>query len=353
MRYESDRIKYYTKEFLPRQCALSIRSREDVMSENLLHVENLRTYFFTHRGTVKAVDGVSFDLKKGEILGLVGETGCGKSVTGLSVMRLIPSPPGKIVGGNVIFSGEDLLKKSEGEMRRIRGCKVSMIFQEPALALNPLFTTGTQIRDVVRTHQEVNKQEALEMALEMMKHVGIPEPEKRLKQYPHELSGGMQQRIMIAMALSCQPLILIADEPTTALDVTIEAHIIRLIKELKEEFDMSVLFITHDLGVVATICSRVAVMYAGTIVEEAPILDFFENSKHPYTESLLKCIPRLALRGARLATIKGDVPSGVNNPSGCKFHPRCPKFIGDICVKMVPAYYEIRNGHYVACHLYD
>jgi len=322
------------------------------MSDNLLRVENLKTYFYTHRGTVKAVDGVSFDMKKGEILGLVGETGCGKSVTALSVMGLIPRPPGKIVEGKIIFAEENLLEKSESKMREIRGCKISMIFQEPTLALNPLFTTGTQIGDVVRTHREVNKQEALDIALEMMKHVGIPEPERRLKQYPHELSVGMQQRIMIAMALSCKPVLLIADEPTTALDVTIEALIIRLIKELKEKFNMSVLFITHNLGVVAKICNRVAVMYAGTIVEEAPVLDFFENPKHPYTEALLKCIPRLALRGARLATITGDVPSGMSNPSGCKFHPRCPKFIGDICVNVVPTYHEMYDGHHVACHLY-
>jgi len=324
------------------------------MPNNLLHVENLKTYFYTHRGTVKAVDGVSFDIKKGEILGLVGETGCGKSVTALSVMRLIPTPPGKIAEGKMIFEGENLVEKSESEMRkRIRGCKISMIFQEPTLALNPLFTTGTQIAHVIRTHQDVSKQEALDIALEMMKLVGIPEPVRRLKEYPHEMSGGMQQRIMIAMALACKPLLLIADEPTTALDVTIEANIIRLIQKLKEEFNMAVLFITHDLGVVAKICNRVAVMYAGNIVEEAPVLDFFENPKHPYTESLLKCIPRIALRGAGLETIKGEVPSGMNNPSGCKFHPRCPKFIGDICVNVVPTYREIYDGHHVACHLYS
>jgi oligopeptide/dipeptide ABC transporter ATP-binding protein len=260
-------------------------------------------------------------------------------------------PPGKIVEGKIVFAGENLLEKSESEMREIRGSKISMIFQEPALALNPLFTTGTQIEDVVRTHQKVNKQEAINIALEMMKDVGIPEAEKRLKQYPHELSIGTQQRIMIAMALSCNPLLLIADEPTTALDVTIEALIVRLIKELKEKLNMSVLFITHNLGIVAKISDRVAVMYAGTIVEEAPVLDFFENPKHPYTESLLKCIPRLALRGVKLATIAGDVPSGMRNPSGCKFHPRCPKFIGDICVNVVPIYHEIYDGHHVACHL--
>ena len=284
-------------------------------SDTILDVRNLSTHFFTRRGEVPAVDQVSFTLKRGETLGLVGESGSGKSVTSLSIMRLI-SPPGKIVGGSVIFKGRDLSKLSDEEMRHIRGNDIAMIFQDPMTSLNPVYTVGEQIAEVIRLHQKVHHREARNRAIEMMKSVSIPDPARRADDYPHQLSGGMRQRVMIAMSVSCNPELLIADEPTTALDVTIQAQILELLARLREEFKLALLLITHDLGVVAETADRVAVMYAGKIVEEAPTRDLFKSPKHPYTEGLLRSVPRLSKAGstkhARLETIEGTVPNLLN-----------------------------------------
>src|SRR4030066_1738755 len=267
------------------------KARQDM--KILMEIKNLKTHFFTHEGTVKAVDGVSFKINQGETVGIVGESGSGKSVTALSVMRLIPHPPGKIVGGEIYFEGKDLLKLEDKEIRKIRGKKISMIFQEPMTSLDPVFTVGYEIGEVIQLHQGLNKKEARKKAIEILKIVGIPDVEKRIDNYPHELSGGMRQRVMIAMALSCNPTLLIADEPTTALDVTIQAQILRLIDDLKKEFHTSVLLITHDLGVIAKTCDNVALMYAGYIVEYTDVHTFFKNPLHPYAQALLKSIPRL------------------------------------------------------------
>ncbi|MEC9488170.1 MAG: ABC transporter ATP-binding protein, partial [Halanaerobium sp.] len=290
----------------------------------LIEVRGLQTYFYTEDGVVKAVDGVDFEIYKGETLGVVGESGCGKSVTSLSIMRLIPNPPGKIVGGDILFEGDSLLKKSESEMRKIRGNDISMIFQEPMTSLNPVYTVGDQIAEAIILHQKVSKKEAIERAVEMLRKVGIPLPEQRVNEYPHQLSGGMRQRVMIAMALSCNPKMLIADEPTTALDVTIQAQILELMNELKNEFDASIMMITHDLGVIAEVADRVAVMYAGKIVEYSDAVSIFKNPKHPYTWGLLKSIPRLDKTTERLMNIEGVVPNPLFFPDGCKFHTRCP-----------------------------
>lgn len=313
----------------------------------LIKVEDLKTYFYTDDGTVPAVDGVSFSIEAGKTLGLVGESGCGKSVTSLSIMRLIP-PPGKIVGGKIIFEGIDLLELSESEMRRIRGNKISMIFQEPMTSLNPVFTVGSQIAEAIQLHQGLDKNSAMEKAIEMMRLVGIPSPELRAKDYPHQLSGGMRQRIMIAMALACNPKLLIADEPTTALDVTIQAQILELIKELREKLGMSVLLITHNLGVVAETADNVAVMYAGRIVEYGSVRDIFKHPLHPYTWGLLQAIPRLDTTRDRLLTIEGTVPDMASLPSGCKFAPRC-MFATAECEKTEPILEEITSGHLVRC----
>ncbi len=317
----------------------------------LLKVENLKTYFFTYEGTVKAVDGISFSINRGETLGLVGESGCGKSVTALSIMRLIPHPPGRIVSGEIYSEGKNLLKYNEKEMRNIRGRKISMIFQEPMTSLDPVFTIGHEIKEAVRLHSSVNKKDARDKTIETLRVVGMPDAEKRINNYPHELSGGMRQRAMIAMALCCNPALLIADEPTTALDVTIQAQILRLINELKDEFDASVLLITHDLGVVAEMCDRVAVMYAGHIVEHTDIDTIFRNPLHPYTKGLNKSIPRLDADVERLETIKGLVPNLLDVPSGCPFHPRC-SYRSEKCMKEMPELKDAENNHLVKCHLY-
>lgn len=294
------------------------------MGEQLLAINDLAVNFYMDTRVIPAVDGVSFSLSRGETLGLVGESGCGKSVTALSIMRLLSSPPARIVRGEIWFKGENLLDKTNDEMRKIRGNDISMIFQEPMTSLNPVFTIGYQISEVIIQHQNVSKKEALERAIEMLKMVKIPLPEKRVKQYPHQLSGGMRQRVMIAMALACNPELLIADEPTTALDVTIEAQVLELINELKEKFGSSVIMITHDLGVVAEIADKVAVMYAGRIVEYADVYSIFNNPKHPYTQGLLEAIPNMDLpRGQRLKEIKGVVPLPDEIRAGCRFKTRC------------------------------
>ena len=317
----------------------------------LLKVENLKTYFFTHEGTVKAVDGISFSINRGETLGLVGESGCGKSVTALSIMRLIPHPPGRIVSGEIYSEGKNLLKYNNKEMRNIRGRKISMIFQEPMTSLDPVFTIGHEIMEAVRLHSSVNKKDAKDKTIETLRIVGMPDAEKIIHNYPHELSGGMRQRAMIAMALCCNPTLLIADEPTTALDVTIQAQILRLITELKDEFGASVLLITHDLGVVAEMCDNVAVMYAGHIVEHTYIDTIFSNPLHPYTKALNKSIPRLDVDMERLETIKGLVPNLIDLPSGCPFHPRC-SYCSAKCMKEMPELKEVEDNHLVKCHLY-
>ncbi len=295
----------------------------DNRGENLLEVRDLRTYFYTEEGVGKAVDGVSFELRRGETLGLVGESGCGKSVSALSVMRLIPQPPGRIESGQVLFGGRDLLTLSEEEMCQVRGDEIAMIFQEPMTSLNPVLTCGFQIAESVILHQGVSKGEARNRAVEMLRLVGIPAAEQRVDEYPHQLSGGMRQRVMIAMALSCNPDLLIADEPTTALDVTIQAQILELLQRLQEEFEMAVLMITHDLGVIAEVADHVAVMYAGQVVEYASTHDVFDNPQHPYTRGLMQSIPHLYGDRQRLEVIDGMVPDAREFPAGCRFAPRC------------------------------
>ncbi|GED69564.1 peptide ABC transporter ATP-binding protein [Brevibacillus reuszeri] len=317
----------------------------------ILEVRNLQTHFFTDDGVSKAVDGVDFSLNKGETLGLVGESGCGKSITSLSILRLIASPPGKIVGGEIIFKGQNLVIKTEYEMRSIRGNEISMIFQEPMTSLNPVYTVGEQIAEVFRLHQKMGRKEAWEKAVEMLRLVGIPSPEKRATQEPHELSGGMRQRVMIAMALACRPEILIADEPTTALDVTIQAQILELMKKLQEEMGMSTIMITHDLGVVAETCDRVAVMYAGKVVEYTTAKNLFANPKHPYTVGLMNSLPRLDEDVEELQAIKGNVPSPFNMPQGCRFAPRCPHAT-QLCHDKLPELLEQEDGSKVRCWIY-
>ena len=318
--------------------------------EELLRVENLKTYFFTHEGTIKAVDGASFTINKGETLGLVGESGCGKSVTALSIMRLVQSPPGKIVGGKIYFEGTNLLELKEKEMRKIRGCKISMIFQEPMTSLDPMFTIGSEIMEVLKLHHNLKKEEAKKKAIESLYKVRFPDPEKRIDDYPHELSGGMRQRVMIAMALSCNPALLIADEPTTALDVTIQAQILKLIDDLKKEFNTSVLLITHDLGVIAKTCDNVVLMYAGYIVEYTDVFTFFREPMHPYAQALLKSIPRLDVDSKKLKIIKGLVPNLLELPSGCPFHPRCD-YCFEPCTKKMPELINVGKNHLVRCYL--
>ena len=324
------------------------------MQELLLDIRGLRTQFFTDDGLARAVDGVSYSLEKGETVGVVGESGCGKSVTALSVLRLIPDPPGKIVEGEILFEGTDLLQLSAADMRRIRGNDISMIFQEPMTSLNPVFTIGNQITEAVRLHQGLNKKEALAKAVEALKLVGIPVPERRVHEYPHQLSGGMRQRAMIAMALSCNPKVLIADEPTTALDVTIEAQILDLMRTLQEELGTAIIMITHDLGVIADIARKVVVMYAGKIVEQAPVERIFASPNHPYTQGLLQSLPRVDkdASGAkqRLQEIPGIVPSLLNLPTGCKFASRCPSVMPQ-CKEQEPPLEQVAADHYSACWL--
>ena len=325
------------------------------MSDNdiILQVKNLRTYFKTDAGVVKAVDGVNYELKKGEVLGVVGESGSGKSVTSLSIMKLIPSPPGEIVDGEIIFDGRDLLKLSEKELQKVRGDRVSMIFQDPMTSLNPFLRISTQLMETIQLHQGLDKEAAKAKAIEMLTLVGIPAPEKRVDNYPHQFSGGMRQRVMIAMALSCNPEVLIADEPTTALDVTIQAQILDLIKELSNKLNTAVIMITHDLGVVAGMCDRIAVMYAGKVVENASNDDIFNDPKHPYTEGLIKSVPRLdKANSQRLYSIEGQPPNVIDLPECCPFHPRCEKVM-EKCKNSYPPEVEVSPGRTVRCWLYE
>src|SRR5690348_469736 len=321
---------------------------------DLLEVEDLGTWFYTRQGIVKAVDGVNFGVASGETLAIVGESGCGKSMTALSLMRLIPNPPGRIVSGTVKLGGRDLLKLSEEEMRKVRGNEISMIFQEPMTSLNPVMTIGKQITEALILHRDLDKKAAWKRAIDMLDLVKIPEPQQRAKEYPHQLSGGMRQRAMIAMALACNPKVLIADEPTTALDVTIQAQILDIILDLQNKLGTAVILITHDLGVVAETAQRVIVMYAGRKVEEAPVEELFARPQHPYTHGLMASIPRLPLmRGEtaeveRLEEIRGTVPALSNLPPGCVFAPRCPHAI-EICRAQYPDYEEKRPGHWAAC----
>jgi oligopeptide/dipeptide ABC transporter ATP-binding protein len=322
---------------------------------HLLEVRNLQTHFPTRAGLVRAVDGVSFVLDRGELLGLVGESGCGKSMTALSVMRLI-APPGRIVGGEIIFDGDDLLKFSDERMRGIRGDDIAMIFQDPMTSLNPVFTVGEQIAEALRLHRKLSRADARRATIEAMREVAIPDPARRADDYPHQLSGGMRQRVMIAMALACDPKLLIADEPTTALDVTIQAQILELLDELRKTRELAVLLITHDLGVVAEVADRVAVMYTGRIVEESPVEELFARPKHPYTEGLLRSVPKLTAeeveKKKRLETIEGIVPSPAALPPGCHFAPRCPHRMPR-CTEGVIPLYELEGGVKVRCVLYD
>lgn len=321
----------------------------------LLEVKNLKTYFFTEDGVVKAVDGVDFYVRPGEVLGLVGESGCGKSVTSLSIMRLV-GPPGKIVSGEIIFDGKNLVTATENELIQIRGNRVSMIFQQPQTALNPVFRVGDQIAEVLGIHQGLSKQAGRARAVELLQMVGIPEPERRAEAYPHELSGGMAQRVMIAMGLACVPDLLIADEPTTALDVTIQAQILDLMRNLRENIGTAIILITHDLGVVAEMCERVAVMYAGQVVEEADVNTLFAQPLHPYTLGLIGSIPVLGKLKDRLEVIPGAVPNLVNLPPGCRFAPRCKarEELGlEICAEQAPDLREVAPGHTARCWLYQ
>ena len=315
----------------------------------LLRIQGLATSFHFEEGTAQAVRGVDLDIPRGTTVGLVGESGCGKSVTALSVLRLIPDPPGRITAGRVLYGDTDLMTLSEEGMRGIRGRRIAMIFQEPMSSLNPVFTIGTQIMEGVRRHRTRDRAEALLIAVEMLRAVGIPNAEQRVDEYPHQLSGGMRQRAMIAMALACRPDLLIADEPTTALDVTIQAQILALLADLQERFGMAVLLITHDLGVVAQTTRLVAVMYAGLVIERAVTADLFRAPLHPYTIGLFKSIPRLGVRRERLEAIPGSVPNPMAIPPGCAFHPRCPVAM-DCCRTAVPALREYANGHAAACH---
>ena len=320
-------------------------------SERLLEVKGLKTYFDTDEGTVKAVDGVSFHIDKGETLAVVGESGSGKSVTSLSIMRLIPMPPGRIAAGEIIFNGQDIVKNTERQMRQLRGNDISMIFQEPMTSLNPVYTVGDQIAEAIVLHQGKSKKQAMKMAAEMLELVGIPEPGKRVKNYPHQMSGGMRQRVMIAMALSCGPQLLIADEPTTALDVTIQAQILDLMRKLQKEIGMSILFITHDLGVVAEIADRVVVMYAGRAVEEGDVNSIYGAPKMPYTVGLLNSIPRIDKSldiQDKLEAIPGNVPNPLYLPAGCAFHPRC-SHVTEECKKDIPKLVDSGDGHMVRC----
>jgi oligopeptide/dipeptide ABC transporter ATP-binding protein len=314
----------------------------------LLEVRALETHLFTDDGIARAVDGVSFDIEAGRTLGMVGESGCGKSMTALSILRLVPSPPGRIVGGEVLYQGGDLLALSEPQMRKIRGNEIAMIFQEPMTSLNPVFTVGDQIGEAIELHQNVSRREARKRAIEMLGLVEMPEPARRVDEYPHQMSGGMRQRVMIAMALSCNPKLLVADEPTTALDVTIQAQILDLLEDLQQRFGMALLLITHDLGVVAEQADEVVILYAGRIVERASVVDIFAHPLHPYTRGLLDSLPKLGARGERLRAIPGSPPPLTRRPSGCHFRDRCPMAIDD-CARVDPPLEEKQRGHFAAC----
>src|SRR3982750_1564284 len=316
---------------------------------HLLEIKNLKTYFPTRRGLVRAVNDVSFYVDRGELLGLVGESGCGKSITALSIMRLI-APPGKIVGGEIYFDGRNLLKLSDAEMRAIRGDDIAMIFQDPMTSLNPVFSVGEQIAEALRLHRKLSRKAATEAAVEAMREVAIPDPSRRLNDYPHQLSGGMRQRVMIAMALACNPKLLIADEPTTALDVTIQAQILELMRALRAELGTAIILITHDLGVIAELADDVIVMYAGQVIERCSAERLFAEPQHPYTIGLLGSIPRLHLQQERLSAIEGFVPDAAALPAGCRFHPRCP-FAIEKCRQQLPPLLDITPGHQAACWL--
>jgi oligopeptide/dipeptide ABC transporter ATP-binding protein len=324
----------------------------DAGNNILLSIQELKTFFETSRGTVKAVDGISLNIKKGEVVGIVGESGCGKTVAALSILRLL-SEPGRIISGKIIYKGRDLLLLEEKEMRKVRGKEIAMIFQEPMTSLNPVFTVGNQIAEAVKLHQKKSRKAAWQEAIRMLSVVAIPDSEKRVYDYPHQMSGGMRQRVMVAMALSCHPSLLIADEPTTALDVTIQEQILDLLKRLKKEFDLSILLITHDFGIVAEVVDRVAIMYAGKIVEESTVNAIFKEPKHPYTQGLLYSIPG-RLEGVpkkRLKTIEGNVPELLNLPEGCTFAPRCPSVM-DRCWERFPEAVTLEGDRKVSCYLY-
>ncbi|MEK3936442.1 ABC transporter ATP-binding protein [Sporosarcina sp. FSL W7-1349] len=319
----------------------------------VLQVNDLQTTFFTDSGEIPAVDHIDFHLKEGEVLGIVGESGCGKSVTSLSIMGLVPKPPGKIVGGEILYGDKDLLKLSEKQMRQIRGNEIAMIFQEPMTSLNPLFTIGNQMTEAIRIHEKgLSKKKAVTRAIEMLNLVGLPRAAELVNDYPHQLSGGMRQRVMIAMALVCNPKVLIADEPTTALDVTIQAQIMKLMNELNTRLGTAVLLITHDLGVVAETCERVIVMYAGQIIEEAPVKKLFEHPQHPYTKGLIQSVPDMRYKKDRLYSIPGNVPRPGSIRHGCRFAARC-EFAFDRCLKENPALYDTSDDHQTRCFLYD
>jgi len=324
------------------------------MGERLLEIKGLKTYFFTDEGVVRAVDGIDLHIDKGETLGVVGESGCGKTVTALSIMKLIAMPPGRIVEGQILYQGRDLVPLPSAQMRKIRGKEISMVFQEPMTSLNPVFTVGEQIAEALRLHEGLGRRDAMDKTVEMLKIVHMANPERRVKEYPHQLSGGMRQRIMIAMALSCHPHLLIADEPTTALDVTIQAQILELLNELKAKLGMAVMLITHDMGVIAETAQRVVVMYAAKVAEEAPVRQLFKEPLHPYTQGLLRSIPRIdlaATKKLRLEAIPGVVPSLIDVPPGCRFAARCPH-VKPVCTEKDPVIKEVSPGHKVACWLY-
>ncbi len=318
----------------------------------VLDVKDLKTYFYTRRGIAKAVDGVSFQLHQGETLGLVGESACGKSVTALSLIRLVPQPAGRIVGGEVVFQGEDLLQKPEREMRDIRGKQIAMILQDPMTSLDPVFTIGDQVGEPIRFHQPENRKNVLERVVEMLRAVKIPAPEIRVREYPHQMSGGMRQRIVAAMAISCTPQLLIADEPTTSLDVTIQAQLLKLLNELKTQSQLAMIIITHDFGIVARVCDRVAIMYAGRIVETADVHTVFKSPRHPYTQALIGSVPKVGARVARLYSIDGQPPDVRAIPPGCPFAPRCSQAM-DICREKYPETTVVGDGHLVNCWLMD
>lgn len=322
------------------------------MNNIILEIRQLKTYFFTRAGVVKAVDGVSLALQKAESLCLVGESGCGKTTLGLSVLRLIDSPPGKIIGGQILYHGEDLLRCSGERLRQIRGNRIAMIFQDPQSSLNPVFTVGDQIAEQIKLHLRLKHKQAMERALHLMEQVGIPQARERLRDYPHQFSGGMKQRVMIAAALSCDPEILIADEPTTALDTTIKAQILDIFRSLKQERKMSILFITHDLGTVASIADRVVVMYGGRVAEAGTVFDIFDQPRHPYTRGLLNCLPKISAPREKLASIPGAIPSLIDPPENCIFSPRCEHRL-PVCERERPKEIVISEEHVVACHLYS
>jgi peptide/nickel transport system ATP-binding protein len=320
------------------------------MPEAILKIERLKTHFYTEAGIVKAVDNVSFEIKKGESLGLVGESGSGKTVTALSVLRIIPKP-GRIVEGKIIFKGKDLSEYSEKEMQKLRGTEIAIIFQDPSSSLNPVYTVETQLRDILLAHETLTKEECRKKILELLNLVGIPEAEMRMREFPHQFSGGMKQRVAIARALALHPELLFADEPTTSLDVTIQAQVLDLLENLKKELNMSLVMITHDMGIIAKMTTRVVVMYAGNVCEIAPTGDLFENPRHPYTALLLAAVPRLDMRKT-LSIIPGNIPNLIEPPSGCRFHPRC-KYVSDKCKQTPPELVEIGPDHFIACHNWD